>query len=41
MTEFYYSEAVICFENSDMTIAEKVTQSGNSALFTLYKEGLF
>jgi len=24
-----------------MTIAEKVTQSANSALFTLYKEGLF
>lgn len=24
-----------------MTIAEKVTQSANSTLFTLYKEGLF
>ena len=24
-----------------MTIAEKITQSANSALFTLYKEGLF
>jgi hypothetical protein len=29
------------FQNSDMTIAEKVTQSANSTLFTLYKEGLF
>jgi len=28
------------FQNSDMTIAEKVTQSANSTLFTLYKEGL-
>ena len=26
---------------SDMTIAEKVSHSANSALFTLYKEGLF
>ena len=24
-----------------MTIAEKVTQSANSTLFTIYKEGLF
>jgi hypothetical protein len=38
---FYYREAVVFFQNSDMTIAEKVTQSANSTLFTLYKEGLF
>ena len=38
---FITAKQSIIFDKSDMTIAEKVSHSGNRALFTLFKEGLF